>query len=196
MKFFLFGSLDLGRIHHGLVSSHIISCEDAKIRGRAYRLEVGYPVLSEEALDEVEGTLVELKGSEVLKRILDEFHGYSIQNIDKSLNHRKSVKVRLNNGDEAECEAYFVNPLKLPKTAVSIPFGKWRDNLSKNPPRPETLTDCQKTYVLKLGSATGRDIVPIDLDLYRELLKEGLIVDKGRRLALSRLGRDVYKYLK
>ena len=49
--------------------------------------------------------------------------------------------------------------------------------------------------ILKLGASSGRDIVPINLDIYRDLLNKGLIVDKGRRLALTNLGFDVYKYL-
>lgn len=53
------------------------------------------------------------------------------------------------------------------------------------------LTPRQTTYVKRLSQVTGREIVPIDLDLYRELLKLGLIVDKGRRLALSKLGKEV-----
>ena len=40
------------------------------------------------------------------------------------------------------------------------------------------------------------DIIPIDdLTLYRELMKLELIVDKGRRLALSSLGKEVYNHL-
>ncbi len=49
----------------------------------------------------------------------------------------------------------------------------------------------QANYVKKLGQISGRDILPIDLDLYRELMKLGLIIDKGRRLALTDLGKKV-----
>ena len=68
--------------------------------------------------------------------------------------------------------------------------------LDENPPLPQTLSDRQRSYVLKLGAVKGRDIIPIqDLTLYRELMKLELIVDKGRRLALSSLGKEVYKHL-
>ena len=58
-----------------------------------------------------------------------------------------------------------------------------------------TLTQRQIAYIKKLGGTTGRDIVPIDLDLYRQLMKMELIVDKGRRLALSKRGKELYEYL-
>ncbi len=53
------------------------------------------------------------------------------------------------------------------------------------------LSSRQASYVKKLGQISGRDILPIDLDLYRELMKLGLIIDKGRRLALTDLGKKV-----
>ena len=57
------------------------------------------------------------------------------------------------------------------------------------------LTERQSSYIRKLSQTTGRDIVPIDLDLYRELMKLNLIVDKGRRLALSKLGKEIARFL-
>lgn len=59
----------------------------------------------------------------------------------------------------------------------------------------ESFWERQKSYVQKLGLTLGREIVPIDLPLYRELMNLELIVDKGRRLALSKLGQEVYRYL-
>ncbi len=53
------------------------------------------------------------------------------------------------------------------------------------------LSPRQATYVKRLSQITGREIVPIDLDLYRELLKLEIIIDKGRRLALTKLGKMV-----
>ena len=59
----------------------------------------------------------------------------------------------------------------------------------------EVLTDGQRQYILRLGATSGREIVPIDMKLYRELLNLEMIVDKGRRLALSKLGHEVFRYL-
>ena len=68
--------------------------------------------------------------------------------------------------------------------------------MKNDPPVTTQLTEKQITYILKLGAVKGRDIVPInDLTLYRELMKLELIVDKGRRLALSSLGKEVYNHL-
>ena len=95
-----------------------------------------------------------------------------------------------------QAQVYIFNPKKLSKNAELITGGLWKESLTLNPPLTQQLTEKQKTYVLKLGSAKGRDIVPInDLTLYRELMKLELIVDKGRRLALSSLGKDVYNHL-
>jgi hypothetical protein len=57
------------------------------------------------------------------------------------------------------------------------------------------LTEKQATYIQRLGRSSGREIVPIDLTLYRELMNLELIVDKGRRLALSKLGQEVFRHL-
>jgi hypothetical protein len=76
-----------------------------------------------------------------------------------------------------------------------ITGGDWRRDLATAPALPDRMSERQKTYIRRLGRSTGREIVPIDLDLYRELMKLELIVDKGRRLALSSLGRELLKFL-
>jgi hypothetical protein len=67
--------------------------------------------------------------------------------------------------------------------------------MREEPVFTEKLSEKQKSYVQRLGAISGREIVPIDLGLYRELMNLELIVDKGRRLALSKLGQEVYRYL-
>lgn len=57
------------------------------------------------------------------------------------------------------------------------------------------LTERQKTYIQKLAQARGREIVPVDMALYRELMSLELIVDKGRRLALTKLGTEISLFL-
>jgi hypothetical protein len=57
------------------------------------------------------------------------------------------------------------------------------------------LTDRQRQYIVKLGHITGRKILPIDLGLYRELMKMQLIEDKGRRVALTKLGSEVFQQI-
>ena len=74
--------------------------------------------------------------------------------------------------------------------------GDWQRSLHENPPLPSRLNEKQKHYLGKLSAITGREILPIhDLTMYRELMKLELIVDKGRRIALSKFGHEVCRYL-
>ncbi|MNY36180.1 hypothetical protein D3C86_1706530 [compost metagenome] len=79
--------------------------------------------------------------------------------------------------------------------AKIIAGGDWRKSIEEQPVLTAKLTERQVTYIQRLGKTTGREIIPIDLPLYRELMNLELIVDKGRRLALSKLGQEVYRHL-
>ena len=59
----------------------------------------------------------------------------------------------------------------------------------------ETITSEEKAYISKVGSATGRDIIPYS-SLTRDLEKRGIVVDKGRRPALTSLGKEVLQFLR
>lgn len=200
MRFFVIGSWTEGMFHFQKLKPFIVSYEAATLQASVYRLPVGFPVLVENIsnlnTDEIPGQLVELKFDEALLALMDTLHGVNSKDPAKGLHHRATVKVLKNSGDQEEAQVYFFNPKKLTAKAELIVGGVWKDSLEQNPPMTEQLTDKQKTYVLKLGAAKGRDIVPInDLTLYRELMKLELIVDKGRRLALSSLGKEVYNHL-
>ena len=65
----------------------------------------------------------------------------------------------------------------------------------KQPPIVNLLQDRHKDYIVRLSKTKGRDILPIKLDLYRELLSMELIVDKGRRLALTPLGKEASLFI-
>ncbi|MCB0386897.1 MAG: gamma-glutamylcyclotransferase [Bdellovibrionales bacterium] len=181
-------------VHFDRVAKYVKSCVPARARGTAYRLPVGYPVFLDEGHDGVEGQVLELEAPTVLLALLDEFHGVMPTHPAKSLFHKKEIDVETA-GTVKKVFAYVVNPSKLPRTAKPIENGDWRSELDRAPAVTSTLTERQTEYVRRLGSSTGREIVPINLELYRELMKLDLIVDKGRRLALSKLGRDVYRYL-
>ncbi|MGE3758394.1 MAG: gamma-glutamylcyclotransferase [Pseudobdellovibrionaceae bacterium] len=191
---FVCGPLTSGMVEFGNLKSFIREQEPASTFGSAYRLKVGFPAMIREGGDLIQGTLLKLNASELLVNLLDQFHGFDQMNPSKSLFVREEVAVATENGSKMVW-AYFLNPLKMPKDAVLIPGGDWRSSLQQEPPLVEKLTERQKTYVQKLGSSSGRDIVPIDLPLYRELMTLELIVDKGRRLALTKLGKDVYRHL-
>ncbi len=194
MKFFVYGSMTEGLVHFSKIKDFVLSSQPAQIKGSAYRLKVGYPVVLEEGQDMVSGLVVTLNNNALLIGLLDEFHGLSSLHPEKSLYHRKEVVADL--GDSKEIvNTYFLNPAKLPKNSVHIENGDWILSLQQQPALTDKLSDRQRSYILKLGASSGRDIVPIDLPLYRELMNLELIVDKGRRLALSKLGHEVYRYL-
>lgn len=201
MRFFVIGSWTEGMLHFQKLKPFVISYESATATAAAYRLPIGFPVLvaqnnSNEAADQIVGQLIELKYDETLLSLMDWFHGVNAADAGRGLHFRTEISVQKSSGDQEKAQAYFLNPKKLNAKAQRIAGGIWQDSLASQPPLTEQLTDKQKTYVLKLGSAKGRDIVPInDLSLYRELMKLELIVDKGRRLALSDLGKEVYKHL-
>lgn len=205
MRFFVIGSWTEGMFHFQKLKPFVVSFEPAYIQASVYRLPIGFPVLVAEnsstnglgiPADQIMGQLVELQFNETLLVLMDSLHGVNPLDPKKGLHSRLPVQVTKNSGESETVEAYFFNPAKLTSKAVRISGGIWQESLAQTPSLPEQLTERQKTYVLKLGSAKGRDIVPInDLSLYRELMKLDLIVDKGRRLALSLLGKEVYNHL-
>ncbi len=195
-RVFVYGSFCEGMVHYAKISRFLEDIRPARVRGSAYRLEVGYPVYLQQGEDWVPGQSVRVRAPDVLFPILDEWNGFSPLRPEKSLFLKVEVEVTLvDSGHVEKAFTYALNPSKLPKTAQLIEGGDWKGALAKAPSLVDTLTDRQIEYIGRLGSSTGRQIVPIDLQLYRELMKLDLIVDKGRRLALSALGKEVYRYL-
>jgi len=194
-RFFVYGSLCEGMVHFSKIQSFIVSSVPAQIRGTAYRLKVGFPVLINSGADLISGHLVELKSSDLLIGLLDEFYGVCQMDPSKSLYHRQEILVSAGESGVEKAWAYFLNPLKLPANAEAIHGGDWLKSLEEQPALTQKLTEKQKCYISKLGNSSGREIVPIDLQLYRELMNLELIIDKGRRLALSKLGHEVYRHL-
>ncbi len=205
MRFFAIGSWTEGMFHFQKLRPFVVSYEPARIKASAYRLPIGFPVLVAQnegtegrpaPSDEIIGQLIELKFDETLLALMDTLHGVNPADPSKGLHLRAQVQVTKNSGENEVVQTYFYNPAKLTAKATRIAGGVWQECLAQNPPLVEQLTEKQRTYVKKLGSAKGRDIIPInDLSLYRELIKLDLIVDKGRRLALSLLGKEVYNHL-
>lgn len=193
---FVFGSLYQGMVHHGLISNFITESKKASTQGSVYRLEVGYPVFSRDGNTSISGDLVTLSNFETLITLLDQFYGYSATQPDKSLHHRVQVQVVDELGQTALSWTYAINPKKLSKNAKLIENGDWIENFNSFPPFTMQLSERERTYISKLGQCTGRDIVPIQMDLYRSLINQGIIIDKGRRLALTKLGQEICRYLK
>lgn len=195
-RFFVYGSFCEGMVHFSKIQNFVESSVFARAKATAYRLKVGFPALVKGGQDLVPGQLVELKASELLLNLMDEFYGFNRHDPEKSLYTREQMEVYPEGASESVTAwVYLLNPLKLPVNAVVIPGGDWQQSLIDQPALTSKLTEKQATYVQKLGRSSGREIVPIDLTLYRELMNLELIVDKGRRLALSKLGQEVYKHL-
>ncbi|MBC7370699.1 MAG: gamma-glutamylcyclotransferase [Bdellovibrionaceae bacterium] len=194
-RFFVYGSMCEGMVHFSKIQSFIESSVPAQIRATAYRLKVGFPALVNEGSDLVPGHLIEIKSSDLLLALLDEFYGFNPMMPEKSLYHRQESIISVDAAGLMKAWIYFLNPAKLPATAVVIQGGDWVKSIEELPVLTDKLTERQKCYISKLGGSTGREIVPIDLQLYRELMNLELIVDKGRRLALSKLGHEVFKHL-
>ena len=194
-KFFFYGSLTDGLVHFERIKNFVSEQRPAQIRGTVYRLQVGYPIASQSGHDPIQGTLMTLCDNDTLIQLLDQFHGVDFFDEKKSMHVRKQVEVVTPTGVE-QAWVYFINPEKLPKTAKIIADGDWQKSLSENPPLTTRLNEKQRHYLGKLSAITGREILPInDLTLYRELMKLELIVDKGRRIALSKFGHEVCRYL-
>lgn len=194
-KLFVCGAFCQGMVNFRKIQNFIVDIQPAKARGTVIRLPVGYPAMLGDGQDVIEGEILTIRPSEVLLALLDEFHGFSPLMVEKSLHFKEPITVELDSGQVIQAHRYVMNPGKIPKGAVIIEGGQWKSSLQERPPLPDRLTDLQREYVQKLGASKGREIVPIKLDLYRQLMSLELIVDKGRRLALSKLGKDVYKYI-
>mgnify|MGYP000668047236 CR=1 FL=1 len=211
MSFFMIGSWTEGMFHFEKIKPHVLTVKPGHIDARVYRLPVGYPVLVEKKSADlansqsesqpnshlIHGQILEVIADDTLLALLDSFHGVHPADSAKSLFHRKSFPMtEMTESSSSELQVYMMNPAKLPKNSVEISGSCWKKSLTEVPPLPATLTEKQKEILRQLGNVKGRDVVLVkDLTLYRDLMKMELIVDKGRRLALSPLGKDVFQYL-
>jgi gamma-glutamylcyclotransferase (GGCT)/AIG2-like uncharacterized protein YtfP len=195
MKFFVYGSFSEGLVHFSKIQEFIFHKVPATIQGSAYRLKVGYPVVLTDGQDQIPGQLVHIHATDLLINLLDEFHGFHKQDESQSLYFRRELPVQTAGGAEELAWVYVLNPNRLPSNAALIVGGDWKTALQAHPPLTEKLTERQRSYIHRLGHSTGREIIPIDLPLYRELMNLEMIVDKGRRLALSKTGHEVFRYL-
>lgn len=178
----------------GKIQNLIVSTEVATIQAAVYRSKIGFPVLLKQGADEVQGILVHLNATDLTTHLVDELMGYFAQDPAQGLTHKELVPVQTEAG-VVETHVYFLNPAKLNSDVKYIENGDWQKALSEKPPIPKKLNERQRNYIQKLGKSSGRDIVPIDLALYRELMNLELVIDKGRRIALTKLGQEVYRYL-
>jgi gamma-glutamylcyclotransferase (GGCT)/AIG2-like uncharacterized protein YtfP len=193
---FVYGSLSEGQTHFKKIESYIDSQQEATALGAVYRLPVGTTAYSVQGMQKISGHVVTLKNPDVVIPLLDQFYGFNVSNPDTSLFYRVSGEAQLSDsGERVQTAVYMINPTKMPRGSQLITDGDWRKALTEKPSLPYVLSDKQRGYIVKLGKLTGRATLPIDLTLYRELMNLELVVDKGRRLALTTLGQDVFRYI-
>lgn len=195
-NFFIYGSFSEGQVHFPKFSNFIQSQKKAFVKAEAYRLRCGYPSL---CLDEqgelVEGTLCEIEVPESFWPIMDELLGFDPARGEKCFIVRQETEVLVDNYGRVQAQIYVLNPKKLTQAHQKIESGLWQLNMQKHPPIVYSLEPRHREYIVKLSKSKGRDIVPIKLDLYRELLSLEMIIDKGRRLALTPLGKEASLFL-
>lgn len=192
---FVFGYCSRDMDHFRKIQPHVIDSRTAVVRGTVYRLTSGMPVFSSKGIQPVVGEIVTLSKPSLLFALLDEFHGVHPSEPDRGLFLREEIEARLENDVRVPTQAYSINTLRLPRGAKVVEDADWRKSLQERPTLISRLTDRQKSYIQKLGASSGRDIVPIDLTLYRELMHMEIVIDKGRRLALTPLGQELFRFL-
>lgn len=191
---FVYGSLTEGMVHFGKIKDFIKSVRPAFAKGSVYRMKVGFPAMALDGQDTIRGQLLELEASDLMWHLLDGFFGFNSQDPSKSIFIKEYIYIMVGDQMMQAC-AYVLNKEKCSNQMQFIEGGDWECAMKELPPLTEKLTEKQRNYVLKLGGSSGREIIPIDMNLYRELLSLEIIVDKGRRLALSKLGVELYKML-
>lgn len=192
---FVFGSFSEGMVHYRKIEPHIEDKRPATVRGALFRMPSGIPVFHADGTQIISGHIVSLRSHETLLALLDEFHGVHRADPEKGLFFRTEIVVLLDAGGCESSFVYTINPRRLPRGASPIEDADWQKSLAVQPPLFQRLTERQRAYIQRLGSSSGREIVPIDLSLYRELMHLEVVVDKGRRLALSPLGQELYRML-
>lgn len=195
-SFFLYGAYDEDQTSHSRFKEFVIKKEKAYAKGSLYTLSCGLNLMTTVGDTVIPGNLVELGGPESYLSILDSLSGYNPSSLKKSLVLRERLFVSTTEAQPVETQTYCLNTnikiaglRQLDTEELSGAVGQ------QNATLVDKLTERQKTYIQRLSQAKGREIVPVDLALYRELMSLELIVDKGRRLALSRLGSEISFFL-
>lgn len=195
-SFFSYGAFAEGQVHYSKFSRLIVSKKKAFIKADAYRLRCGYPIIHVNEMGSlIEGALYELEIPSSFWSVFDELLGVDSSRTDKCFFTRQQVPVLIDNYSKIEAQVYSINPKKLAQAYRKIENGNWNADMLQKPPLIGLLEGRHKEYIFKLSKTKGRDIVPIKLDLYRELMSLELIVDKGRRLALTPLGKEASLFI-
>lgn len=197
---FVYGSFTQGLIHNAKIEKYVSVRQPAYVLAHAYLLDVGYPALiaadAKPSLSPkpIAGELINVDAPELVHKIMDDFHGIHNGQPEKGLHFKESVQANTSAGT-VSAGIYYLNPTKLPKSAQHIVNGDWQAAFKSASRVQDLLTQDQIQYMRKLAAIKGRQSHSYDLETARQLMKLEIVVDKGRRLALTRLGKDVLRYL-
>ncbi len=190
--FFLYGVYSEGQPCHERFKNFIIKSQPAFVKASLYQLLSGLQMIVGEGDHTIHGQLVELDLPESSQVTFDAINGYYADFKEKAIIWRETLLVQTEQG-HVPAEVYTLNPTKKDQFRQVVPSEVPKEVSDSQ--LFEKLTERHKTYICKLAKAKGREIVPVDLALYRELMGLELIVDKGRRLALTPLGQEVSYFL-
>lgn len=194
-NFFLYGVYDEGQKCFARFQNLIASSRPAFARGSLFKLSCGLPLLAPMGENIIPGRLVELNIEDSHWPIIDALNGYNFMNAKKSLIWRQTIEVMVPEAENVKAQTYGCNPEKKIQGSREFMNSEYSTMTNQSQSVVDRLTERQKTYIQKLSQAKGREIVPVDMGLYRELMSLELIVDKGRRLALTNLGHEVSLFL-
>ncbi len=199
--FFVGNTLQEKQLRQNL-EPYILSSKDRWVKGSLYHDEIGFVYFSELGNELIKGELISFVDASVIFSLIDEIFDFRPTSPQRGITIKKEIEIFENSDNHSSLpesspvlvQAYVLNPSKTSKVKL-IEGSDWKAGFEKTPCYLDSLSEPQVTYLTKLSSSSGRDIVPINMPLYRELMKLNLIVDKGRRLALSPLGKQVCSYL-
>lgn len=193
-NFFLYGAYGEDQPCFARFKNFIRKSQPAVVCGTMYKLQCGLSLMVNEGDGAVFGWAVELDIPESQWPIFDAINGCQLESVSAK-NFIVKEKLVVKDGEllGAQLDAYCLNPQKKLQTLGPISGGSIASAPSSD--LLSSLTDRQKIYMQKLAKVKGREVVPIDLAVSRELISMQLIVDKGRRLALTNLGQEVSCFL-
>lgn len=179
----------------GRFKNFIKTSQQAYAKGSMVRLKSGLSLMLKEGSHLIPGQLVELDISENHWPILDALNGYNSSAPLKSLMNRETVELSLTEADSQNAQVYLLNPEMKKHMCSELSQEECLQASDKGIPLLSKLNERHRNYLQRLAIAKGREIVPVDMALYRELMSLELIVDKGRRLALTRVGQEISHFL-
>ena len=165
-----------------------------KVRAGVVRMLSGLVVATEGNL-EIAGDIVRMELTPTASSMLEEYHGVNRAQPEAGLCKLVQTQATCSQGLSHEVEVFCLLEDRIPPSAQRVSDGNWKKAIADRPGVAQLLTPRQREYIRKLAACSGRDVVPIDLNLYRELLRLEVAVDKGRRLALTALGQEVSRWL-